>query len=61
MPLHRQPGMDTADLEQAIAHVERTKGRVVQVIGNINAAWWVLYDAPARKPAAPRETRAAKQ
>lgn len=58
MPLHRQPGMDTADLEAAIAAAEKL-GQVTQVVGNINAAWWVLYDKPARKPA-PRETRGAK-
>jgi len=59
MPLHRHPGQDTQDLEQAVADVERKGGRVVQVVGQMAGHWWLLVDKPSRKPAGARETRAA--
>jgi hypothetical protein len=58
MPLVSYEGLDTADLERAVADVERGKGRVVQVVGNMAGSWWLLVEKPARKPAAARETRA---
>ena len=60
MPLHRHEGQDVGDLERAIAEVEAGKGRVVQVVGQMAGAWWLLVEKPARKPAAARETRPAK-
>ena len=57
MPLVPYDGQDTADLERAVADVERGKGRVVQVVGNMGGRWWLLTEKPARKPAAGRETR----
>lgn len=59
MPLHSHPGLDVGDLEQAVAEVEASKGRVVQVIGQMAGRWWLLIEKPARKPAAQRETRSA--
>jgi hypothetical protein len=59
MPLHRHPGQDTQDLEAAVADVERTGGRVVQVVGQMAGHWWLLVDKAARKPAGQRETRSA--
>ena len=58
MPLVSYEGQDTADLERAVADVERSKARVVQVVGNMAGAWWLLVEKPTRKPAAARETRA---
>lgn len=60
MPLHRHEGQDVADLERAITEVEAGKGRVVQVIGQMAGAWYLLVEGPTRKPAAARETRPAK-
>jgi hypothetical protein len=57
MPLVSYNGQDIGDLEQAVADVERSKGRVVQVVGNIGARWWLLVEKPARRPAAAKETR----
>jgi hypothetical protein len=57
MPLVSYNGQDIGDLEHAVADVERSKGRVVQVVGNIGARWWLLVEKPARRPAAAKETR----
>jgi len=57
MPLVSYEGPDIADLEHAVADVERSKARVVQVVGNIGGRWWLLVEKPTRKPAAGRETR----
>jgi hypothetical protein len=61
MPLQSFAGSDTADLERAVADVERRGGRVVQVVGNMAGAWWVLVEskpATARKKSEPvRESR----
>ena len=61
MPLHRYEGQDVGDLERAVAEVEAGKGRVIQVVGQMAGAWWLLVEKPAvRKPAGQRETRPAK-
>ncbi len=54
MPLVSYDGQDTADLERAVADVERGKAKVVQVVGNMSGRWWLLVEKPAaaRKPAA---------
>lgn len=57
MPLVSYEGHDVAQLEAAVADVERTKGKVVQVVGNYAGAWWLLVEKPARKPPAGKETR----
>lgn len=59
MPLHRHEGQDVADLERAITEVEAGKGRVVQVVGQMAGAWWLLVEPTPRKTAGTRETRAA--
>lgn len=57
MPLVSYEGQDVADLEHAVADVERSKGRVVQVVGNMGARWWLLIEKPTRRPAPAKETR----
>jgi hypothetical protein len=57
MPLKSYPGQDVGDLEYAVADVERSKGRVVQVVGQMAGSWWLLVEKPSRKPQAGKETR----
>jgi hypothetical protein len=62
MPLVSFPGPDVSDLEHAVAEVERSRARVVQVVGNIGGAWWLLVEKPApaaRAKPAGKETRGA--
>jgi hypothetical protein len=63
MPLVSSPGLDVSDLEHAVAEVERTQARVVQVVGNIGGAWWLLVEDKGRAQAAKkppvREVRGA--
>ena len=62
MPLVSFPGPDVSDLERAVAEVERSRARVVQVVGNIGGAWWLLVEKPvaaARAKPAGKETREA--
>lgn len=58
MPLKSFPGSDVADLERAVADVERKGGRVAQVVGNMAGAWWLLVD---RKQTNPRAKATAKE
>jgi hypothetical protein len=51
MPLVSFPGPDVSDLEHAVAEVERSRARVVQVVGQIGGAWWLLVEEPARAQA----------
>jgi hypothetical protein len=56
MPLQGFDGEDIAHLEAAVASVEKARGQVTQVVGNIAGRWWLLVEKA--KPAA-RETRGA--
>lgn len=60
MPLVSYPGPDVSDLERAVAEVERSRARVVQVVGNMGGSWWLLVEAPvaaARAKPAGKESR----
>lgn len=61
MPLLKIPGYGTETLEKAVADAEADRFKVVQVVGNMAGAWWLLVEKPAaaaRKRAAVKETRA---
>jgi hypothetical protein len=61
MPLLRIPGLGTEHLEKAVADAEADRMKVVQVVGNMAGAWWLLVERPAaaaRKRAGVKETRA---
>jgi hypothetical protein len=62
MPLVSYPGQDVADLEAAVASVEKGKAKVTQVVGKMAGRWYLLIESPPTrkapaKAAAPRETR----
>lgn len=60
MPLLKIPGYGTETLEKAVADAEADRFKVVQVVGNMAGAWWLLVEKPAaaaRKRAATKETR----
>ena len=54
MPLERHQGSTIADLEVAVANIERKRNTIVQVVGNYDSAWWILTKSAARST---RETR----
>jgi len=60
MPLLKVPGYGTETLEKAVSDAEADRMKVVQVIGNMAGAWWLLVERPAaaaRKRAGVKETR----
>jgi hypothetical protein len=63
MPLIKVPGYGTDNIEKAVADAEADRCKVVQVIGPMAGAWWLLVERPAaaarkaaKSPA--KETRA---
>lgn len=44
MPLERHTGRSISDLETAIANIERSNARIIQVVGQHDDAWWVLTE-----------------
>jgi hypothetical protein len=47
MPLERHTGRSISDLETAIANIERSNARIIQVVGQHDDAWWVLTEQRA--------------
>lgn len=47
MPLLRVPGQGTEILEAAVINAEADRYKVVQVVGNMAGAWWLLVEKPA--------------
>jgi hypothetical protein len=59
MPLESFEGLDVTDLEQAVVSVEKSKGRVVQVVGNFAGRWYLLTDKSSRAATGRPESRKA--
>lgn len=57
MPLERHPGTAISDLETAVANIERSRARIVQIVGLQEEAWWILTEPTAQV----RETRGGAQ
>jgi hypothetical protein len=47
MPLRSIPGLGVQELETAVVDAERDGFRVIQVVGNLAGAWWLLVEKPA--------------